>query len=84
MGGTSRDQQKVLVIGNIVLDIVNVCEHYPEENAEVRALQQYRKWGGNAANTSFILAALGMSAAFMGTLPEGPEGKCVKGRLLLP
>lgn len=77
-GAAQLLKMSVLSIGNIVLDIINVCACYPEEDDEVRALRQLRRRGGNAANTAFTVAALGVGSQFMGTLPTGAEGEYVE------
>lgn len=48
--------EKVLIFGLTTLDIINVCERFPEEDEDVRVSQQYWQKGGNAANTSQVLA----------------------------
>ena len=51
--------KKILVFGLTTLDIINLCEKFPEEDEDVRVLKQYWQKGGNAANTSEVLAQLG-------------------------
>ena len=58
-GGNTK---AVLVFGLTTLDIVNICEIFPEEDEDVRVLNQYWQKGGNAANTSEVLAQLGHEA----------------------
>ena len=46
---------KILVTGNATLDIVNLVDHFPREDEELRALAQYVYPGGNATNTTTVL-----------------------------
>lgn len=72
----------ILVVGNATLDIINEVSSYPYEDDEVRALGQRIEGGGNAANTSVVLAQLGHHVAFAGTLADEPDGKRIRQRLL--
>lgn len=58
----------ILVIGNAVLDIINVVEHYPEEDEELHTTQQVIRAGGNAFNTAQKLANQGHQCTWLGTL----------------
>lgn len=49
-------KKKILVFGLTTLDIISVCLEYPREDGDVRVLKQEWKKGGNAANTSQVLA----------------------------
>ena len=64
----------VLCVGLACLDIINYCDHYPQEDEDVRASAQ--KWckGGNAANTLSVLHLLGSKQCHLfGTLGCGME-----------
>ena len=67
----------ILCVGLICLDIVNVCDHYPEEDDEVHASDQQWRSGGNAANSSIVLSLLGRKCEFLGTLGHGMETELV-------
>ncbi|MFA5530063.1 MAG: PfkB family carbohydrate kinase [Thiohalomonadaceae bacterium] len=67
----------ILVVGNATLDIVNLVDSYPREDDEVRASAQFRRRGGNAANTAVALAQLGHATAFAGTLADEPNGRTI-------
>lgn len=67
----------ILVVGNATLDIVNLVDSYPREDDEVRAVAQFRRRGGNAANTAVALAQLGHATAFAGTLTDEPDGRTI-------
>ena len=46
----------ILTVGIATLDIINLVDHYPAEDEEMRALAQHIECGGNAANTASVLA----------------------------
>ena len=62
----------ILGVGAAALDIVSEVASYPEEDAEVRALAQSRRLGGNTANTLSVLSQLGHACAWCGTLGDDP------------
>ena len=65
---------RILLVGVATLDIINVVDRYPEEDAEVRALEQRIAAGGNAANTARVLAALGHRADLCAVLADELDG----------
>uniref|UniRef100_A0A8B9GNA5 Ketohexokinase n=1 Tax=Astyanax mexicanus TaxID=7994 RepID=A0A8B9GNA5_ASTMX len=65
-------QGKVLCIGLVCLDIINVVDKYPEEDTDSRCVSQRWQRGGNASNSCTILSILGAPCAFMGSLAPGP------------
>ena len=69
--------KRILGVGLVCLDIINVCDHYPSEDEKLRALSQTRQRGGNAANAVTVLAMLGWKCEFFGTLSHGHESKFV-------
>lgn len=64
----------ILTVGIATLDIINIVDHYPAEDEEMRALGQRIECGGNAANTASILAQYGHKVDFAGTLAHEPDG----------
>ncbi|MBI1423660.1 MAG: carbohydrate kinase [Gammaproteobacteria bacterium] len=62
-----RIMSKVLVVGNLTLDIIHGVDHYPVEDEELRAHSQRYQRGGNAANTAVVLAQHGHRVSFVGT-----------------
>lgn len=60
----------ILAVGIVVLDIVNVVDHYPSEDEEMRAESQYQSLGGNSANTLNVLSQLGHQCFWAGTLAD--------------
>ncbi|XP_066532078.1 ketohexokinase isoform X1 [Hoplias malabaricus] len=67
-----RTDKKILCIGLVCLDIINVVEKYPEEDTDSRCLSQRWQRGGNASNSCTVLSLLGAPCAFMGSLAPGP------------
>lgn len=65
----------VLGIGIATLDIVNLVAAYPPEDAEVRALGQRLRRGGNATNTLAVLAQLGHRCAWGGVIADEPDSR---------
>ncbi|KAG9336100.1 hypothetical protein JZ751_002447 [Albula glossodonta] len=64
--------KKILCIGLVCLDIINVVDRYPEEDTDSRCLSQRWQRGGNASNSCTVLSILGAPCAFMGSLAPGP------------
>jgi len=68
---------RILGVGVAALDILNEVAVYPDEDAEVRALEQRIARGGNAANTLAVLSQLGHACAWAGTLGGDASGRKV-------
>ena len=68
----------ILTVGIAALDIINTVESYPPEDAEVRATGQRIARGGNAANTAEVLARLGHSARWCGTLGDDADSDRIR------
>ncbi|TRY90338.1 hypothetical protein DNTS_015231 [Danionella cerebrum] len=66
------EEKKILCIGLVCLDIINVVDKYPEEDTDTRCVSQRWQRGGNASNTCTVLSLLGAPCAFMGSLAPGP------------
>ncbi|XP_015201597.1 ketohexokinase isoform X4 [Lepisosteus oculatus] len=64
--------KRILCIGLVCLDIINVVDKYPEEDTDTRCLSQRWQRGGNASNSCTVLSLLGAPCAFMGSLAPGP------------
>ena len=62
---------RVLCVGLVALDLVNVCKRYPNEDEDTRAVSQRWQTGGNACNTAGVLVQLGVDSEFFGSLSEG-------------
>ena len=65
-------KKKILCVGLVCYDIVNVVENYPVEDTQMRTVEQRRSRGGNASNMCTVLANLNAACEFMGSLPMGP------------
>ena len=68
---------RILAVGIATLDIINVVEEYPTEDAEVRALYQEMRRGGNASNTLTVLCQLGHRCSWAGTLAAEPDAQVI-------
>lgn len=64
---------EILLVGLVCVDIINVCQQFPEEDTDTRVLHQEWKRGGNAANNATVLSLLGMSCEFLGTIANSHE-----------
>ncbi|KAM3620875.1 uncharacterized protein V6R79_003182 [Siganus canaliculatus] len=74
-----QKKKKILCIGLVCLDIINVVDKYPEEDTDSRCLSQRWQRGGNASNSCTVLSLLGESSAFMGSLAAGPVADFIVG-----
>jgi len=72
---------RVLVVGIATLDIINTVEAFPAEDAEVRALEQSLRRGGNASNTAVVLAQLGEQCSWAGTLADDASSEIIRADL---
>ncbi|MDH5544474.1 MAG: PfkB family carbohydrate kinase [Gammaproteobacteria bacterium] len=72
---------RILCIGNLTLDIVNIVDGYPREDEEKRALQQRRVRGGNVGNTLVVLKQYGHECHWCGTLASDSDGRWIKEEL---
>ncbi len=68
---------RILAVGIATLDIINVVAEYPAEDAEVRALYQEMRRGGNATNTLSVLSQLGHRCSWAGTLADEPDARVI-------
>uniref|UniRef100_A0A3P8U351 Ketohexokinase n=1 Tax=Amphiprion percula TaxID=161767 RepID=A0A3P8U351_AMPPE len=69
--------KKILCVGLVCLDIINVVDKYPEEDTDSRCLSQRWQRGGNASNSCTVLSLLGAPCAFMGSLSTGPVAEFI-------
>lgn len=68
---------KILGVGIATLDIINIVDHYPHEDEELRTLGQRILRGGNATNTLITLSQLGDHCAWAGTISDEPNAKII-------
>lgn len=71
----------ILTTGNVTLDVVNVVDHYPQEDEEMRAVSQWNDTGGNAANTARVLAAHRHRCDWAGVLANDADGQRITAKL---
>ncbi|HIP52498.1 MAG TPA: ketohexokinase [Chromatiales bacterium] len=69
---------KILAVGIATLDIVNYVDHFPAEDAEMRAMDRRCVRGGNATNTLVVLSRLGHSGTWAGTLAADAESRVIQ------
>lgn len=67
----------ILGIGIATLDVINLVDEYPVEDAEVRALRQRLSRGGNATNTLVVLSQLGQHCSWGGVLSRDNGGEFI-------
>lgn len=72
---------RILTIGTATLDLIFTLTRYPDEDAELRAIELRTSPGGNAANALVVLSQLGHACAFGGVLADGPEAVPIFERL---
>jgi len=60
----------IIGVGIAAVDIVNSTDGYPAEDAEVRALNQSIRRGGNVTNSLVVLSQLGHHCVWLGTLGD--------------
>ncbi|XP_060042701.1 ketohexokinase isoform X2 [Erinaceus europaeus] len=77
------EDKQILCVGLVVLDIINVVDKYPEEDADSRCLSQRWQRGGNASNSCTVLSLLGAPCAFMGSLARGHVAEANGSRTIL-
>lgn len=64
---------RILTVGIATLDIINQVAAFPSEDAEIRAISQQQRRGGNASNTAVVLSQLGHQVDFAGVLIDEPD-----------
>jgi len=67
----------ILGVGNATLDLINLVDRYPQEDEEVRARQQWRRRGGNCANSLQVLCQLGHQCEWLGTLAGDADAQWI-------
>lgn len=68
---------RILGVGIATVDIINVVDHYPHEDEELRVITQYKVRGGNVTNSLCVLSQLGHQCDWLGTLAEDPDAKII-------
>ena len=62
---------RILCVGLLCIDIINVCNRYPREDEDIRAKDQKWRKGGNAANTCHVLRMLNRECELLTTVGCG-------------
>jgi ketohexokinase len=70
---------RILGVGIATLDVVSVVDHYPSEDAEVRALERRHRRGGNCTNSLAVLAQLGHEVSWSGTVADDADSGLLLG-----
>lgn len=65
----------VLIVGNCVVDQIMVLPHYPHQDEELLAEEKTMAIGGNACNSSRILAELGHQVSLVSSLARDSEAQ---------
>ncbi|WP_455202934.1 PfkB family carbohydrate kinase [Kaarinaea lacus] len=71
----------IVGVGIAALDIVNVTDGFPDEDAEVRALSQEIRCGGNVTNTLTVLSQFGHQCQWAGTLADDHNSAVIRQHL---
>ena len=66
-------KSRILLIGNCVIDQVWHLSHFPAQDEEIRAVDQFRVMGGNACNTAQMLALLGDNVELLSSFAQDPS-----------
>lgn len=66
---------RILCVGSLCLDIINICERYPKEDEDIRAKDQKWQKGGNATNTCHVLRMLNRECELLTTMGRGVEAE---------
>ena len=69
---------QIVGIGIATLDIINVTDGFPTEDAEVRAESQRIARGGNVSNSLVVLSQLGHQCRWGGTLGDDSAGELIR------
>lgn len=67
----------IIGVGIAAVDIINITDGYPAEDAEVRALNQSIRRGGNVTNTLVVLSQLGHRCVWLGTLADDVNSQVI-------
>uniref|UniRef100_A0A8D8EWK4 Ketohexokinase n=1 Tax=Culex pipiens TaxID=7175 RepID=A0A8D8EWK4_CULPI len=62
--------KRILCVGLCNLDIIQVCDAFPEEDSDQRSLQSRWQRGGNASNDCTVLALLGADVELLATFAD--------------
>lgn len=74
----NRIMSKIMTIGNATLDIIIAMDGYPVEDKKHLALGQRIQRGGNASNTSEVLAQLGHDVSLVVPLADDDASNAIR------
>ena len=66
----SKTRKRILCVGLVCYDIINVVSSFPVEDTQTNTIEQRRSRGGNASNTATVLSHLNIPCEFMGSLTK--------------
>lgn len=72
----------IICVGVATLDVILNIERFPREDEEMRAQSQRLARGGNAANSSVVLAQRGHRCDFVGALADDSNARIIENDLL--
>lgn len=67
------NENNILIVGNCVVDQIMTLPHYPHQDEELLALRKTIAMGGNACNSSQILAELGHQVSLVSSLARDKD-----------
>ncbi|KAK6167582.1 hypothetical protein SNE40_021573 [Patella caerulea] len=67
---TKKEGKLVLCIGWTCIDIVNIVEFFPKEDADSKIVEYYWQRGGNANNSSTVLSVLGRACELLSVIAK--------------
>lgn len=62
--------KKILLVGECVLDIIQIIDTFIKEDDDVRSTHAYHQRGGNASNSSTVLKNLGVNCELLTTFSD--------------
>ncbi len=72
---------KVVVLGDIFVDVALRVPYYPEEGFDAMAREIHVRQGGSSTATSIVLSRLGIESRVLGRVGDDPLGDIVLGLL---
>ncbi|WP_455376185.1 PfkB family carbohydrate kinase [Kaarinaea lacus] len=67
----------ILAVGIATIDIINTTDGFPQEDDEVRAVDQEIRRGGNATNSLVVLSQLGHHCQWLGCLADDASAQLI-------
>jgi len=73
---------RILGVGIATVDVINLVEHFPLENEEIRATSQQLRRGGNVTNSLTVLAQAGHYCSWLGSLADDSYASLIQADLI--